>query len=436
MALKCLKIRPRRKPREDKRATLNSNRGQHVQGFRSSHTLPCRPQRHRAPVLVDTPKVTIPFTARFRSGTGNVVSADRARIDAIKSKNYGVAPATHKRTSYSIAATNDAIAYTTPVGVGVPATNYTLLIDIGNAITSIGADKPYVKTNTSVDTGETVEVTSGLGSCFGTAYYDTLTLSPELVVKKQFICVSSSYSGFPSGIDGALGLGPTILSEGTVTGVSEVAAVTDNLYSQGTISTDAVGVFYAPTTNTSTTNGELTFGGPDATKYTGTLTYFPITTTYPASYYWGIDQSVTYNGATVLASTAGIFDTGTTLVYLASDAYNEYVSATGAKLDDTTGLLTITSAQYAALAPLNFVVSGTTYTLTANAQIWPRSLNTYIGGTSSTIYLIVNNLGTPSGEGLDFINGYTFLERFYSFFDTTNSRIGVATTSYTTATTN
>jgi hypothetical protein len=77
-----------------------------------------------------------------------------------------------------------------------------------------------------------------------------------------------------------------------------------------------------------------------------------------------------------------------------------------------------------------------TYALTPNGQIWPRSLNTYIGGSSSYIYLIVNDLGTPSGEGLDFINGQMFLERFYYVFDTTNSRVGFATTPYTNATTN
>lgn len=77
-----------------------------------------------------------------------------------------------------------------------------------------------------------------------------------------------------------------------------------------------------------------------------------------------------------------------------------------------------------------------TYTLTPNAQIWPRSLNTYIDGSINAIYLIVGDIGTPSGEGFDFINGYTFLERFYSVFDTTRSRIGFAKTQYTDATTN
>jgi hypothetical protein len=38
---------------------------------------------------------------------------------------------------------------------------------------------------------------------------------------------------------------------------------------------------------------------------------------------------------------------------------------------------------------LNFVIGGTTFALTPNGQIWPRSLNTVIGGSASGIYLIV-----------------------------------------------
>lgn len=37
---------------------------------------------------------------------------------------------------------------------------------------------------------------------------------------------------------------------------------------------------------------------------------------------------------------------------------------------------------------------------------------------------------------MDFINGYTFLERFYSVYDTTNKRVGLATTANTKAMTN
>jgi hypothetical protein len=77
-----------------------------------------------------------------------------------------------------------------------------------------------------------------------------------------------------------------------------------------------------------------------------------------------------------------------------------------------------------------------TYEFTANAQIWPRSLNTEIGGTNRSIYLVVADIGANSGSGLDFINGYVFLERFYSVYDTAQKRVGFANTKYTHANTN
>ena len=92
-----------------------------------------------------------------------------------------------------------------------------------------------------------------------------------------------------------------------------------------------------------------------------------------------------------------------------ADAFQKYQSATGGTLHSATGLLSITSDQYANLLPLVFEIGGIPYELTPNAQIWPRSLNAAVGGSSDGIYLIVNDIGFLSGSGLDFIIGYTFL---------------------------
>ena len=85
-------------------------------------------------------------------------------------------------------------------------------------------------------------------------------------------------------------------------------------------------------------------------------------------------------------------------------------------MDSTTGLLKITSSQYSSLKTLSFKVGGNSYDLLPDAQIWPRSLNTVIGGSPSSIYLVVGDIGSRSGSGLDFINGYTFLCVFLFFF--------------------
>ena len=68
--------------------------------------------------------------------------------------------------------------------------------------------------------------------------------------------------------------------------------------------------------------------------FLGDVNYVPITSTQPAGNYWGIDQTVSYGDNTsLLDTTAGIVDTGTTLILLASDAFQTYQSATGAKED-------------------------------------------------------------------------------------------------------
>jgi saccharopepsin len=145
-----------------------------------------------------------------------------------------------------------------------------------------------------------------------------------------------------------------------------------------------------------------------------------------------------------------------TLLIHCSDAFDKYKSATGATLDKSTELLKISSEQYNQLSSLYFIIGGITYELTPNGQIWPRSLNSAMGGTADGIYLVISSTGSSSGSGLDFTNGYCFLyaelyfyrqnqllncsgihsERFYSVYDTTNSRVGFATTEYTYATTN
>ena len=117
--------------------------------------------------------------------------------------------------------------------------------------------------------------------------------------------------------------------------------VTDNLFSSGVIGAKQVGISFEPTTSLSVTNGQLTFGGVDTSKFNGTLhtlyvsqlyysflfyknTCSPITSTSPSNEFVGVDQSITYGsaGTSILASTAGIADTGTTLILIATGTYH------------------------------------------------------------------------------------------------------------------
>ena len=60
------------------------------------------------------------------------------------------------------------------------------------------------------------------------------------------------------------------LSPGTST---SIPTVTDNLSSAGSISANTIGISFQPTTSEEVLNGELTWGGTDSSKYTGTITY-------------------------------------------------------------------------------------------------------------------------------------------------------------------
>ncbi|KAI0685799.1 acid protease [Cytidiella melzeri] len=349
-----------------------------------------------------------------------------------KSGGGGTAPSS---PDAGVDVTDAGVTYTASVGVGSPATQYTLLIDTGSSNTWVGAGTKYVKTSTSKSTGHKVNVSYGSGSFSGTEFTDTVAISPSLVIQNQSIGVASTAQGFDD-VDGILGIGPVDLTSGTVSGDQSIPTVTDNLFSQGTIANDLIGISYEPTTTDGQSNGELSFGSVDESKITGDVNYVPITSTSPANAYWGIDQTISYGKTTILDSTAGIVDTGTTLVLIATDAFQKYEKATGGKLDNTTGLLTITEAQYEKLQPLVFNIGGVSYELSPNAQIWPRALNSTLGGQEGQIYLIVADLGSNSGQGLDFINGFGFLQRFYSVYDTGNAQVGLATTPFTDATTN
>ncbi|KAI0672031.1 acid protease [Trametes maxima] len=394
-------------------------------------------------VIRDASHVTLPISRRLNAtGAANLVKLDQARV-----KNLKTRPRTNvgKASIFDPAITNEVVDYVATVGVGNPPTDYSLLIDTGSSNTWVGAGKAFVQTSTTRDTGNLVVIRmvvsngrlNGYGA--GNQITDQVTLAPGFVIENQSLGVAIDDAGF-DGVDGIIGIGPVALTCGTLFPaiLDCIPTVTDNAFTQGLIEAHEIGIAFAPTESLEVTNGELTFGGVDESKFTGPLTFVPITSTSPSSEFVGIDQTVTYGtaGTPILSSASGITDTGTTLLLLASDAFATYQTLTGGVPDNATGLLRLTPDQFANLQSLFFHIGDATFEFTPNAQIFPRALNTAIGGQPDSIYLIVNDLGSPSGEGMDFVDGMTFLERFYYVFDIANNRVGFATTQFTDATTN
>ncbi|KAI0797265.1 aspartic proteinase precursor [Irpex lacteus] len=392
------------------------------------------------PVVVRDNLVKLPIARRFNAtGTSKLIELDRARATALKNSVKSRRGSSFNKSAIRAAignepVTNQATTYTAAIQVGNPPTTFNLIVDTGSSNTWVGATTPFRATSTTQDTGEIVFVEYGSGFVLGNQLIDQVSFG-GITIPEQGIGSAILDDGF-QGVDGIIGIGPTDLTEGTTSDGNPVPTVTDNAFTAGLIGARQVGVSFEPTTSLSITNGELSFGGADPSKFTGSLHTVPVTTTSPANEFFGVDQSVSLGPTTILSTTAGIVDTGTTLILLASDALAAYQAATGAVPDNNSGLLKLTPAQFAALPNLNFNIGGQTFALTPNAQLWPRALNTAIGGAADDILLIVSDLGTNSGEGLDFINGFAFLERFYTVFDSDANTVSFATTQFTDATTN
>ncbi|KAF7968489.1 hypothetical protein HWV62_30483 [Athelia sp. TMB] len=347
--------------------------------------------------------VTHPITKKASKSITATVAKDQARL----AKFNGAAAS-------SGTVINEVDSYIAQV-------TFDLIVDTGSSNTWVGADTKFSKGSTGVSTGKSVSVSYGSGSFSGTEYTDSVTFA-GLTVTKQSIGVASSSTGF-DGVDGILGVGPVDLTEDTVSGASTVPTFLDNLYSQGSISTEVLGVSFAPESGSDDddANGELTLGGTDASKYTGSITYAAKSTSSSVGPYWGVSVSAITYGSTSLGSGSGIVDTGTTLIYIPSSAYSKFLSASGGKTDSSTGLAKFTTKP---TGTFSFTIGGTVLSLTPAQYLIPSAQYANFGISGSAYYSWINDGGS---SGVDFIIGQKFLENYYSVFDTTNSRIGFAT---------
>ncbi|KAG2364308.1 aspartic peptidase domain-containing protein [Suillus spraguei] len=356
-----------------------------------------------SPVEVRNSPITlrVPLTRRlnFSNGTVNFLQRDKARVAAFRGYD------THGRHAGSIPVTTSYLDYTVAVGIGnPPPPTHTHNLQLGCRQRQLD----HIRTGWPVNEKYGSEHDGTRSSFSGIIYRDTVSLGVGLTVTNFQLIIASISSGFDESKDNILCIGPRDLSLNTMPLALDdtIPTFTDYLYDQGEIGRHVVGIFFQPVTAEPDSEfGELTFGGTDSTNH-GNVAYTPITATPPSSRYWGINLSITYGSTEILSFTAGVVDTGTTFLNLASDAYTKYKALTGGILDRSTGLLSITTDQYSALDDLEFHIGGQIFSLTPDAQIWPRSLNTMLpGGEVGVMYLIVNDIGTPSGQGHDFILG-------------------------------
>ncbi|KAG2066156.1 acid protease, partial [Suillus decipiens] len=346
-----------------------------------------------SPVEVRNSPVTLPMTRRLAfSNMSDLLRHDEARLAAFTEySTHDRRTNFHAGLSSAELSTTHEWGYTVQVGIGDPFQTYNLIIDTTSAITWCGSDTPY-SSHSGINIEVPVADNYGYGTFAGTLWEDRFIVDEHITIPKMQFGVASSSQAIIA--DGVLGLAPTGTALGGLPNSPPITipSVIDRLVEEGTIKRPIVGILFKPIDeNAATTHGQLSFGGSDRSMYSH-ITWTDMTTISPSSWYWGINQRITYANIEILPLTAGIMDAGCTFLYLASDAYERYKDATGGTVNPANGLLQISPVQYDNLHSLDFHIDRSTYKFVPNAQIWPRFLNHKINGGDNDIFLVVKSL--------------------------------------------
>ncbi len=172
--------------------------------------------------------------------------------------------------------------------------------------------------------------------------------------------------------------------------------LSDKLFNRGNINSDIVTI----------SKDSVAFGSQ--LLQVANIIYGPFTTTSPDDKYWGVDASLSYNGAAVMSLTAAIIYHGDTPIALHTNSYIQPLAVTGALSDATTGYPTQKNCD--GLSPLTLDCAGIEFNIPFDVYRWPGSENATLGGNPSKCYLAVQDLRTPYGSGLEYSLGLTTFE--------------------------
>ncbi|KAG9073234.1 hypothetical protein KI688_001026 [Linnemannia hyalina] len=222
---------------------------------------------------------------------------------------------------------------------------------------------------------------------------------------------SSQFGSSPE--DGLFGLGFN-----TIESVSGVKTFLDNAIAAGALTSPVVSVFLPSVRRNGGVGGEYLFGGIDSTKYTGSLTYVPVT----KKGYWQVHISdASINGVSLGQASEGIIDTGTTLVIVgdaAAAAIHKKIS--GAKNDPNNGWLVPCSLK-SNTGNVGFQLGGKTFNVPL-ADLAYEDLGDGSGNCFS---------GIQGGQDGLWILGDVFIKNNYCVFSQTSSpSIGIAPLAY------
>lgn len=306
-------------------------------------------------------------------------------------------------------------SYFTPITFGSASTKMYMLLDTG-------ADQSWVMGSTCTSGPCTIHnlydpstsstskslttlfsINYGSGSVAGHRVTDNISFAGLNLALTFGLAntTSDDFNNFP--IDGILGLS---------LGKSDTTSFIDTLVASKSLKSNVFGISLNRMSDGPNT-GEINFGAPDTTRFTGSLNYMPVDVTNG-----GGDWAIPMDNVGFAKAQAGLtgrlafLDTGTSFIFCpASDAAVFHALIKGAVSDDKiTYHVPCTTTD-----SINFTFGGTAYSVPSKDWIGPEAN----GNCTSNIYgrTVVGN---------NWLVGDTFLKNVYAVFDIDKTRVGLA----------
>jgi len=286
--------------------------------------------------------------------TGDTSGQPFSQVDLDAIENPGgvtkatVAPSTN---SLGLDIESNDVGYLATVQMGTPPQDFLILMDSGSADLWVGSEDcqseqggdcgnhnflgSQSSSTFAVSNPEApFEVTYGTGNVQGVIIQDNLVLAGLKLNAHTFgvaTAESDDFSGATTPFDGLMGLAQSTLSE------QQVPTPIESLASAGLVS-DAIVSYKIPRLSDQKNDGEITFGGLDATKFkANTLVSIPLAST--TGFWEGNLDDISVDGTSLgLNGRTAILDTGTTLIVAPpADAAAVHAKIPGAKSDGQGG---------------------------------------------------------------------------------------------------
>jgi cathepsin D len=324
----------------------------------------------------------------------------------------------------------DDAQYYGPITIGTPPQDFNVVFDTGSSnlwvpsktcpLTDLACQlhKKYdsSKSSTYVANGTSFSIQYGSGSLTGFLSEDTVNIG-GLQVQNQAFAEATAEPGLTFVIakfDGILGMAYESIS------VDHVTPVWYNLISQNLVS-QPVFTFWLSQNPSSTPGGELTLGSIDSSRFTGALTYAPIT----SQTYWEfkVDDFTLGSSSLGWCGSAGckaICDSGTSLIVGPSKEINALNTKLGAIVENGEGIFTSCDV-INKLPDITITINGQAFVLTPQdyvLQVTSEGVTECLSGFAG--------LDLPANLGPLYILGDVFIATYTAVFDFGNSQVGWA----------